>query len=48
MRPRIAWLAIVAMLVAACGALPPRPAPVPTVPTGMQTDAGAAIVRIAA
>jgi murein DD-endopeptidase len=50
MRPRIAWLAIVAMLVAACGALPPRPAPVPvpTVPTGTQTDAGVAIVRIAA
>ena len=48
MRPRIAWLAIVAMLVAACGALPPRPTPVPTVPTGTQTDAGVAIVRIAA
>jgi murein DD-endopeptidase len=48
MRPRVAWLAIVAALVAACGALAPRPAPVPTVPPGPQTDAGAAIVRIAA
>ena len=54
MRPRVAWLAIVAALVAACGALPPRPAPVltappvPAVPPGTQTNAGAAIVRIAA
>ena len=49
MRPRIAWPAMVLVLVAACGALPPRPAPAPTpsVPPGTQTDVGAAIVRIA-
>jgi cell wall-associated NlpC family hydrolase len=45
MRPRIAWLAIVAALVVACGALAPRPTP--TVPPGTHTDAGTAIVRIA-
>jgi cell wall-associated NlpC family hydrolase len=58
MRARSALFAIVAVFVAACGALPPRPAPAPapapaptptpTVPPGAQTDAAAAIVRIAA
>ncbi len=55
MRARIALPAVVVVLVAACGALPPRPAPTPTltpppapaVPAGTHTDAGAAVVRIA-
>jgi murein DD-endopeptidase len=56
MRPRIALLAIVLMLIAACSVLAPRPAPAPAVlpaapraaPPGMDSDAAAAIVRIAA
>jgi peptidoglycan DL-endopeptidase CwlO len=51
MRPRIAFLAGVAMLTAACGELAPRPTPVPTVQPAMpgaQAGTSAAIVRIAA
>ena len=56
MRPRIACLAGVAVLTAACGELPPRPTPLPTVqpavqgavPPGAQAKTSAAIVRIAA
>ncbi|GAC1451895.1 MAG: hypothetical protein PVSMB6_02430 [Steroidobacteraceae bacterium] len=46
MPARVAGLAAVAVLAAGCGALPPRPAP--AAPAGGQTDAGAALVRIAA
>jgi len=56
MRARIACVAAVAVLAAACGALAPRPAALPAVPPnapplappGAQSDSGAAIVRVAA
>jgi len=57
MRPRTASLAAVALLVAACGSLPPRPAAVPAAvpdatpvsdaPLPAHSDMGAALVRIA-
>ncbi len=56
MRPRIALLAIVVMLIAACSVLAPRPAPAPALlrdapraaAPGMDPAAAAAIVGIAA
>jgi cell wall-associated NlpC family hydrolase len=56
MRPRAVFPAAVTVLVATCGALPPRPVAVPAAPLpaadsaqpGVQADAGTAIVRIAA
>jgi cell wall-associated NlpC family hydrolase len=49
MRACIASLAAVVVLVAGCGELPPRAAPVPaTTPSAEPTDAGAAIVALAA
>ena len=54
MRARSACLAAVALLAAGCGDLPPRPAPAapptvpPTVSPGAQSEAGVAIVRVAA